>query len=165
MFSCITGASSHKLLHFLDALDLRRIQMIICHAIRLSHETHVHWFILAMLAVRPIPIETHDVPLYLNVRTLSIISTDTRFSSYLCSFHGPQPDAGQSDFQYLLLGQYSHFQTQYLSLADPKREQCHLFRNLCPTGDQTKKRSPVKKAQSSDKAKSRGYTLLGTFAI
>ena len=80
MFSCITGASSHKLLHFLDALDLRRIQMIICHAIRLSHETHVHWFILAMLAVGPIPIETHDVPLYLSVSILSIISTDMRFS-------------------------------------------------------------------------------------
>jgi hypothetical protein len=55
MFGCIAGASSHELLHPLDSLDLRRIQMVICHTIWLSHENHVHWIMLALENVRMYP--------------------------------------------------------------------------------------------------------------
>jgi hypothetical protein len=73
--------------------------------------------------------------------------------SYLCSFHDLLPDVWQFGFRYLLLGQYSHFQIQDPSLADPEREQRHLFQSLCPMGDLTKRRSLAKMALSSDRAR------------
>lgn len=41
MLHRIARASSRKLRHPLNALYLKGIQVVVCHAVRLSHENHI----------------------------------------------------------------------------------------------------------------------------
>ena len=93
MLHRIASASSRKVRHPLNALYLKGIQVVVCHAVRLSHENHIDWLILAFLSLGNIHEEiTHRAQLYGNFQKRfngqNIIN-----APYLCSSRGPRPNA------------------------------------------------------------------------
>lgn len=49
MFSCVPQAGQSEVIHPLDALSLKGIQIVVCHAFWTAHETHIDWLTLALL--------------------------------------------------------------------------------------------------------------------